>query len=243
MLRRLARWIGFPLLLASFVVYGSITARAESLQSENYTIDESSIGVSNLNQSSSTSYQATSATGALSVGNSNSSNFQIDAGTKTTHDPTLSFSIPSGSINFGNFSSTGPTVTTSTFSVLNYTSHGYVVQIVGDAPKSGDHTITAMAETGLSQIGTEQFGINLVANTSPFNFGSNPDNGQFGFGTVVSNYSTSNQFRFVSGETIVSAPKSSGQTNYTISYLVNVDALTPGGQYSCSQVLIATGTY
>lgn len=239
----MARWIGLTLLLACFALHGSIAVKAEPLQSDNYIIDESSIGVSNLNQSGSASYQVTSATGALSVGNSSSSNFQVDTGTKTTHDPTLSFSIPSGSINFGNFSSTSPAVTTSTFSVVNYTSYGYVVQIVGNSPKNGDHTITAMDETGPSQTGVEQFGINLVANTSPSSFGSNPDNGQFGFGTIASDYSTSNQFRFISGETIALAPKSSGQTNYTISYLVNVNALTPGGQYTCNQVLIVTGTY
>jgi hypothetical protein len=243
MLKRLARWIGLPLLLVCCIDGCIATVGAESLQSQNYSIDESSVGVSNLNLSNSNSYQATTATGSLSIGDATSSSYQVETGTKTTPYPTLSFSIPGGNVNFGNFSSTGPTVTTETFSVLNYTSYGYVVQIVGNPPTSDTHTIQAMTETGPSQIGIEQFGINLVANTSPSNFGSNPDNSQFGFGSIAGNYSTSNQFRFVSGETIALAPRSSGLTNYTISYLVNVSALTPGGQYSCNQVLIATGTY
>jgi hypothetical protein len=85
--------------------------------------------------------------------------------------------------------------------------------------------------------------MNLVANTSPISFGANPDHGQFGFGSASTNYGTANNFRFVNGETIASAPKSSGQTIYTISYLVNVNSLTPGGNYTSSQTLICTGTF
>ena len=227
-----------------FCLFGSTAVSyAESLQSPNFEIYESVVGTSDLNDSSSTSYQSSSATGYFAIGNSASSNYQIDQGTKTTPYPTLSVSVNSASVPFGNFSSTAPTVSTTTFSVLNYTSYGYVVQIVGDPPKNGDYTIAAMSETGSSQIGTDQFGINLVANTSPSSFGAGPNNGQFGFGEIAPNYATTNQFRYVSGETIALAPKSSGKTDYTISYLVNVTGTTPGGIYKCSQTLIATGTY
>ena len=108
-----------------------------------------------------------------------------------------------------------------------------------------------MATTAASQAGVEQFGVNLVANTSPVNFGANPDNGQFGFGVIgngpgspgYANYSTPNQFRYVSGDTIASAPKSSGQTTYTLSFIANVAGVTPGGKYLSNQLLIVTGTY
>jgi hypothetical protein len=216
---------------------------ADTLQSAHYQIDESSIGVSDLNQGSSTNYQATGATGDLSIGNSASNNYQINAGSQTTPDPALSFTVNSGNINFGSFSSSTATVTTATFSVSNYTSYGYVVQIFGNPPTNGSHTISTMSTTGSSQSGTEQFGINLVANTSPVSVGTNPDNGQFGFGSVAANYATPNQYRYVSGDTIAQAPKSSGLTNYTITYLVNVAGLTPGGIYSSNQTLIVTGTY
>ena len=46
-----------------------------------------------------------------------------------------------------------------------------------------------------------------------------PDNGQFGFGVAAVNYNESNKFRYVSGETIAMAPKSSGQTNYNYQLL------------------------
>lgn len=100
-----------------------------------------------------------------------------------------------------------------------------------------------MATNDSSHPGTEQFGINLVANTSPASFGANPNNGDFGFGSVAENYNVANQFRYVSGDTIAKAEKSSGETTYTISYLVNVTGLTPGGSYASNQTLVVTGTY
>ena len=243
MSKRLAWWTSLLMVLALSVSCGATAVYAEFLQSQNYRFDETIIGVGDLNQSSSANFQATNATGDLAIGNSSSSSYQVEAGSQTTPDPTLSFNISNGNVNFGSFSATSATVTTAQFSVINYTSYGYVVQIIGNSPKNSSHTISAMSTTGPSQPGNEQFGINLVANTSPASFGANPDNGQFGFGTVASNYGTPNNYRYVSGETIALAPKSSGITIYTISYLVNVNSLTPGGQYSGNQTIIITGTY
>lgn len=217
-------------------------ARVTALQSPSYRFDESVIGVGGMGEASSTNYKAVEDVGALAVGNSASTNFQVDAGTKTTHDPTLSFKINTANLDLGNFTASGPTTTTASFSVSNYTSYGYVVQILGTPPKNGSHTITPLATTSASQAGVDQFGINLVANTAPL-VGTNPDNGQFGFGSAAPNYATPNMYRFVNGETIAKAEKSSGETNYTMSYLVNVESLTPGGKYTSNQTLIVTGTY
>jgi hypothetical protein len=235
--------IGIFLTLSLCILCLTTGSNVSALQSATYHFDETSIGSGGLIQSSSTNFGTADSIGDISVGNTASANYQINTGSKTTNDPALSFSITSGAITFPSFSSTVATVTTATFSVSDYTSYGYVVQVIGNAPSYGSHVIPAMATTGPSQVGIEQFGINLVANTLPSSVGANPDNGQFGFGTAATNYSTSNQYRYVSGETIASAPKSSGLTNYTISYLVNVGALTPGGQYTTNQTIIVTGTY
>jgi hypothetical protein len=217
---------------------------ADSLQSPNYRFDESVLGGDGLVQSNSANYRAGLSIGDTAIGSSSSTNFQVESGSKTTNDPTLSFSVDNGNANFGSFTPSGASVATSTFSVSNYTSYGYVVQLVGNPPSnSSGHTLSAMTTTGPSQAGTEQFGVNLVANTLPVSVGANPDHGQFGVGSAAPNYATSNQYRYVSGETIASAPKSSGLTAYTLSYIVNVDSLTPGGQYNGNQILICTGTY
>jgi hypothetical protein len=240
---RLRWWVSLFIIMLFALCLGVTKTYADTLQSAHYHIDESAVGVGDVGQGTSLHYQAAASIGDLAVGNTASNGYQINTGSQTSPDPALSFIITSGAIDFGSFSATTPTVTTATFSILNYTSYGYVAQIFGSAPAYGAHTITAMASTDSSHIGTEQFGMNLVANTAPVSVGANPDNGQFGFGSVAANYSTANQYRFVSGETIASAPKSSGVTNYTISYLVNVMGTTPGGTYTSNQTIIVTGTY
>jgi hypothetical protein len=240
---RLSWWVSLFIVTLLFVSLELTKTYADTMQSASYHITESAVGVGDASQGTSADYQTAASVGDIGVGNSTSNGYQIYAGSQTSPDPALTFTINSGAINFGSFSATTPAVTTATFSVLNYTSWGYVAQIFGNAPTYGGHTISAMATTGPSQTGIEQFGMNLVANTSPVSVGANPDNGQFGFGSVAANYATANQYRFVSGETIASASKSSGLTNYTISYLVNVMTTTPGGVYTSNQTIIVTGTY
>lgn len=236
--RIIALFVGAFLLLAP-----AMPTSAESSESPHYRFDETTIGSGGVVQSSSNSYKATSGLGDLAAGHTESGNYQSETGSKTTHDPTLSFKVDTANASFGNFSAGNASTATATFSVLNYTSYGYVVHIVGNAPTYANHVIKAMDTTDISKPGMDQFGINLVANTDPISVGANPKNGQFGFGEVTDNYSTPNKYRYVSGEAIAKAPKSSGETDYTISYLVNVAGLTPGGKYSSDQTLIVTGTY
>lgn len=220
---------------------------AEAPSSTNFRFDETSIGLTNSVESSSANFRDQSTAGSAAAGSSSSDNFQTEAGSNTSPDPNLTFTLNSQAANFGSFSTTQAATTTASFSITNYTSYGYVVQIAGTPPTYATNEIDAMGANAGSQPGTEQFGINLVANTSPVSFGANPDNGtgpdEFGFGEAAPNYANPNQFRYVPGETIAMAPKSSGKTDYTISYLVNVANLTPGGTYGSDQVLIVTGTY
>lgn len=225
------------------IVFGYADLAYAELQSNNYRFDESTIGSGGLVQSSSANYQATDALGDVAIGTAASANYQVQAGSKTSPDPTLSLAINSTVASFGTFSPTTAATTTATFSVSNYTSYGYVVHTTGTPPQNGSYTIPALTTETTSQVGTKQFGINLVANTSPTSVGANPDHGQFGVGSAATNYSTPNQYRFVSGEAIATAPSSSGVTTYTITYLVNVDNLTVSGQYTTNQTIVVTGTY
>lgn len=219
------------------------TTYAETLTSNNYQFDESSIGTSGLLNSGSANFGITEATGDIGVGESSSNNYQIQAGSKTDPSPVLAFAISSAAPNFGVLSASTPSLTTASFSVMNYTSYGYTVQIIGSPPTNSGKSIAPMSTRGPSQIGTEQFGLNLVANTSPSSIGANPDNGQFGYGSITTNYATPNQYYFASGDTIAQSPKSSGITNYTITYLVNVAGLTQGGQYKSDQTLVVLATF
>lgn len=229
------------------VVFAPTVAATDFPTSNNYRFDETSIGLTNNLESSSANFRDQSGAGDTAAGPSSSANFSTEAGSDTSAAPNLTFTVNSTSADFGTFSPATASTSTATFSVINYTSFGYVVQVVGTPPRYGTNEIDAMATNATSQPGIEQFGINLVANTSPVSFGANLNNGtapnNFGFGQVAPNYSTTNQFRYVSGETIALAPKSSGRTDYTLSYLVNVNNLTPGGTYASDQTLIVTGTY
>jgi hypothetical protein len=106
--------------------------------------------------------------------------------------------------------------------------------------------MTALATPTASAAGSEQFGINLVANTSPVNFGANPvqvpDN-TFSFGQVAADYSSPGLFKYVKDDAVALSTASTSATNYTVSYIFNVSNVTPGGTYVLRHVLVATATY
>lgn len=195
-------------------------------------------------QSGSTNFKSDSAIGDTAVGESASTNFQTQSGYVTTSDPALSISVPSTSIGFGALSTTVASTASSTFTVSNYTSYGYIVKVIGSTPNMGSHNLAAMGSVGPSQNGVEQFGINLVSNTSPATFGANPVNTfSNSFGAAASGYNTTGNYKYVSGDTIAQATKTSAQTTYTLSYLVNAATTTPGGAYRGTLTLICIGTY
>lgn len=233
----------------SGAVLNSGLSAADPSSSSSYRIDESFIGPGGNLDSTSSSYQLES--GQQSVGNtgvsdSSSTNYKTQSGFTTTADPRLRCVINSGSVGLGSLSTSVSSTGTVSFSVLNYTAYGYTVSILGSPPGNGSHALNALSSNTASQTGTEQFGINLAANTLPTNFGAGPvqvPDSSFSSGQAAANYSTANQYRYVPGETIAFASKSSGQTDYTISYLVNVATDTPGGRYSGNQEVLCIGTY
>ncbi|MGH7156874.1 MAG: hypothetical protein ACREGG_02065 [Candidatus Saccharimonadales bacterium] len=236
---------GFSLItIALALSYICTPVLADPLTSPHYQFQETSLGGTGLYGSSSANYQSQQAGSILGLGTSTSADFQLNAGNITTNDPALAFSVDTPDLSFsGPFSPTNAVTAFATFEVADYTSYGYSVQIFGTSPTHGSHIITALSSATSSMAGVEQFGINVVANTSPVSLGANPNHGQFGFGSAATNYNTPNNYRFVSGDIIAQAPKSSGITIYTISYIVNVASVTPAGQYVSSQTLICTGTY
>jgi hypothetical protein len=227
--------------------YGGQAQAENLLQSSNYKFNESTLAAGGQIQSTSANFRASSSSSDLAVGSAASSNYQVAAGSQTTSDPRLAVQLLSSSASFGTFTPSSASTATASFSVLNYTSYGYVVQLTGNPPTNGSYILPGLSSNTASNPGIEQFGVNLVANTSPASIGANPANGtapnDFGFGQASPNYATPNQYRYVDGETIALAPKSSGLTTYTISYIVNVKALTPGGKYTSNQSIVVTGTY
>jgi len=221
---------------------GSVSA----LRSNSYQIEEDFIGGGGAIDAASNSYRSQDSIGATAVGPSASAHNGTQSGATTTDDPMLEFSVNSSGVALGQLSTSLTRTGTATFSVRNYTSYGYVVQVVGAPPANNGHELAAMTSTASSSAGTEQFGINLMANTNPQTFGAVPvqvPSGDFSYGQAESGYNTANQYRYNSGEIIARAPKSSGQTDYTISYIANISNQTPSGAYTGKQTIICTGTY
>lgn len=232
--------------LVVFGLFPTFASAAPVYCSTGYCFDESFFGTGGELDASSTNYRAKQSAGETGVGNTSSGNFQAQAGFNTTDQPFIEFSVTGSSTDLGVLSTGITAHTTGTFSLRTYLASGYIIQTASDPPKNSNYFLTPLSTPTASSAGSEQFGINLVHNTSPANFGADPvqspDN-TFSFGTVTSDYNTPNLYKYVKYDTVASSNQSSGTTIYTVSYIYNVTTTTPGGTYSFNHILVATSTY
>lgn len=212
----------------------------------------------------STSYCAKSSVGETGVGKTCGTAYCAQAGFNTDRTPYLQFTVGAAHWpSVGVLSSSATATDTATFSVKAYLASGYVVTTQSNPPQNGSYALQAMTSPAASSTGTEQFGINVVANSCPANapasgsgscsgsLGANPSqvpDSTFSFGKAAHNsssdyYDQPNLYMYKPGDIIANSSSSSGETDYTISYIFNVSGLTPGGTYTLNQVLVATATY
>jgi hypothetical protein len=222
------------------------TVLAAQSSSANYEVNEVFFGSGGALSDCSTTYCAKESIGETAVGRTASTSYQAHAGFNSNRAAYLQFIVNSSNTNVGGLSTGSATTTTGTFSVKNYLSSGYTVITVSNPPKNNTYTMHNLTSQTASTPGTEQFGINLVANTLPVTFGANPiqnPSSAFSFGVAATGYNTPNLYRYVPGDTIADSTSSSGETDYTISYIYNISNLTPGGSYLFNDVLVATATF
>lgn len=221
-------------------------AVASQANSPGYQINEVFFGSGGSLQDCSASYCAKLSAGESAVGNTASGNYQAQAGFNTDRMPSLEFVVSNTNQDVGTLNSTTTTTANATFSVKSYLAGGYVVRQTSPGPTNGSFTMTGLATPTASGAGSEQFGINLVANTAPTTFGAVPSqvpDATFGFGYAKAGYNTPNLYKYVKDDTIAQSDVSSGTTAYTVSYIFNVSNLTAGGTYTLRHVLVATSTY
>lgn len=236
-----------------FVVLGVLVvsllpaiALAAQSASTNYQVNEVFFGSGGELNACSTDYCSKQSAGETSVGNTSSPNFQAQAGFNTDRTPYIEFTVSNTSINLGTLTATTTKTATATFTVKAYLAHGYTVINASDPPTNNGYTMNALSIPTASSVGSEQFGINLVANTAPVTFGANPayvPDSTFSFGQVSPDYSNPNLYKYLKGDIIAFSNSSSSDTTYTISYIFNISNVTPGGTYVLHHVLVATGTY
>jgi len=213
----------------------SVPAFAQSA-SNNYKVEESFFGAGGELDASSAHYKAKQSLGETAVGNAASAHYQFQGGFNTTDQPLLEFAVNGGTFDMGILDAISTGAVQTTFSIRNYLSNGYTVLIKGAVPSTtagSSHTLTALTSPTGSSPGSEQFGVNLAANTNP-SIGAAPaqsPDSSFSFGSATTDYANPNLFKFIDGDTIAYSPSSSGQTNYTISLIANISRDTPAGQY------------
>jgi hypothetical protein len=153
----------------------------------------------------------------------------------------LAFNVNTTSVTLSGISRTNTATATADFSVaLKCSNAGYSVRMKGATPAYGTRYLTAMSTAAASSTGTEQYGINLKANTSPVTFGANPSGGN---GTAATGYDTTNIYKYVDGDIIAQTATYSSQTNFTIAFIANASGTTPGGLYQGVHELICTATF
>ena len=234
---------------AMIVMPSMVYAAQYQSASGHYQVNEVFFGSGGALNDCSSTYCAKESIGETAVGETNSSHYEAHAGFNTDRQPFLQFIVTSSSTNIGILNTGSATTSTGTFSVEAYLSSGYQVVTVSNPPMDGSYTMQALTTPTASSPGTEQFGMNLAANTSPSSIGANPvqvPNNSISFGQVSTSpvdYYIPNEYVYVPGSPIAYSSQSSGITDYTISYLYNVSSTTPGGSYTFNDVLVATATF
>jgi len=231
--QRLWGYSGLALLIA-FVVGVAASAQtvvAQSSNSKSYQMVETEFGAGTSTESCSEQYCAKTSIGEVGGASSATS---PEFGKAEYTEPTLEMIIASGESNLGVLTTEHTATKTTTIKIRNYLSGGYILQIIGDSPKFEGHTLVTPETPTASKPGTEQFGMNIVANTTP-GVGADPlqqpaDKGIFG--QAEPGYATTNMFKYVSGDVFARSVEDTGGTDYTISMIVNISSSTPSGHYS-----------
>lgn len=234
------------LVIVSLGLLSPAGALAAQTASSNYQVNEAFFGSGGELHACSTSFCSKQAAGESTVGLTSSPNFKAQGGFNTNREPYIEFTVGTTNVDLGTLSTAATQTTTANFTVKSYLAHGYVVINASDPPANNSYLMQAITIPAAAQAGTEQFGINLVANTAPQVFGASPTqspDSTFGFGQVTANYNSPNFYKYAKGDVIAQSYQSSSYTNYTISYIFNISNVTPGGSYVLQHDLVATATF
>ncbi len=245
---------------AVLVVTGYPTVAAAQSTSPSYRVEESYFGTGGSVDSTSPNYRARGSAGALGVGSASSNNYDAVAGFNTPSEPFLEVFVTDADVNLGTLSDT----TTSSgaaqagdcncsFSVRSYLTSDYVVVNAGNTPTNErGYSLQRKATQGApsTNIGVEEFGMNVVDNSNP-DIGANPKNqpdDTFADGRAETGYQLSNQFKYGIGDIIARSPTVAGnpgvgKTDYTVSYIAKIRSITPAGNYTMKHDIIVVALF
>ncbi|HEY4160634.1 MAG TPA: hypothetical protein VGM08_01075 [Candidatus Saccharimonadales bacterium] len=255
----IVRWVAVLSLVCTIGCAGRAAATQTS-NSTHYSVTETQFGGGSVQKQCGTQYCAKSSAGDTTVGSASSDNYSAQFGSNTTSEPLLEVVVTGGSQDMGVLDDTHTGTATEGIKVRNYLSNGYALYIAGAAPSQGSHQLNTPGTPTASAQGTEQFGINLADNGNP-DIGANllqVPSGSTSFGQVVSSNDTlagtnpnsdgayfniSDLFMYKDGDVVAYSTRSSGETDYTMSMILNVSSVTPGGKYTGVYSAIAVAVF
>jgi hypothetical protein len=203
-------------------------------ESDNYIIwaDVFSAGGTEGTDSSNYSLSDTIGEGVILSATSTSASYGIKAGFRELYtNQFLTLEVGATSVSLGTLSASAASTGSHTMTLDTNAGTGYSVTVSGSTLTSGANTISAIGGTAAaSSAGTEQFGINLVANTSP-SVGAAPS-GSAPIGSAAGQYAIADSFAYATGNTVATSNQDVNATVFTISYLVNIASNTDDGTYS-----------
>ncbi len=156
-------------------------------------------------------------------------------------DETLTFTLATATAALGTLSTSATGKNTSVMTVATNAATGYSVSYSGSTLTSGSNTIAAMTSGGASVTNSQQFGINLMNNSTPAIGSAKTGTGS---GVPATGYDTINQFKFnPAGDVIATASLPTNDNVFTTSYIANIDGATAAGAYSTILTYVATANF
>jgi hypothetical protein len=120
-------------------------------------------------------------------------------------------------------------------------SGGFAITANGIPMSAGTSVIDSPTTPTESKQGTNQFGINLVANNTPA-VGEDPD-GIWANAITSPDYGIPNHYKYVPGDVVAYSPNVSLMKKFTVSYIVNSSESLRAGVYTTTITYIASGRF
>jgi len=120
-------------------------------------------------------------------------------------------------------------------------SGGFAITANGTPLSAGTNVIDGLSTPSASVPGTNQFGINLVANTVP-DVGNDPE-GIWANAVPSTDYGIPDLYKFVPGDVVAFSPNVSLMKKFTVSYIINSSPELRAGIYTTTISYIASGRF
>lgn len=118
---------------------------------------------------------------------------------------------------------------------------GFAITAMGSTMAAGTSVIDPLAAPTESAPGSNQFGINLVANNKP-DVGIDPE-GPWANALPAPDYAVANRYKYNPGDVIAYSPNVSLMRKFTVSYIANSSKNLRAGVYSTTITYIASGRF